>query len=332
MASRSIVWKYFEPLDESRAKCKVCQSTVKTAKNTTNLFAHLRNKHPVENAAAMKEKADAPKSKRQEETQQSIPSLLSSAQPYGRSSAKKQKLDASLLLMLTKDMQPARIVEDDGFRHFVKELDSRYELPSRRTIMRDMLPKVYTDEKQLLMNELMETSFVALTTDIWTSSQTQAYLSVTAHYITRQFQLTSAVLKTVNMTTTHTGENIAAELTKVIYEFSLKGKVVAVVSDNASNMTAAVRILGLRHLPCFAHTLNLIVRAALQETPGVTQLVEKVKTIVEHFHRSVNSSDRLRQVQGQLNLPEVILIIEKSYFFIDLDGGGCLVSKGIYLN
>ena len=45
--------------------------------------------------------------------------------------------------MIVCDLQPTTIVEDRGFRQFVLTLDTRYQLPSRRTIMRDVLPKKY---------------------------------------------------------------------------------------------------------------------------------------------------------------------------------------------
>lgn len=326
MASRSIVWKHFEAFDDSRAKCKICKTVIKTSKNTSNLFSHVKNKHPHESTALEKEKEGPVVKKKKDGTLPTVTSMYAATFPYDKSSAKKQKLDSSLVWMLATDMQPAQVVDDQGFRRFVKDLDPRYELPSRRTIMRDMLPSLYREEIDKLNTELSKTSHVSITTDIWTSSQTQAFLSVTAHYVTDAFELQSAVLRTVHMTTNHTGENIANELTKVIEEFSLREKLVAIVSDNASNMTAAVKLLGIRHLPCFAHTLNLIVRAALQETTGVLALIDKVKTVVEYFHRSVNASDRLRAVQQQQNLPEVIITVyhdlkqhSYSYFMYILD-------------
>ena len=46
----------------------------------------------------------------------------------------------------------------------------------------------------------------------------------------------------------HTGARIAAELEKVIDEHSLHGKVVHIVSDNASNMRKAFELLRLKDM------------------------------------------------------------------------------------
>lgn len=43
--------------------------------------------------------------------------------------------------MICKDFQPFSVVEDDGFKNFIKLLDPRYNLPSRTTL-RDNLLKI----------------------------------------------------------------------------------------------------------------------------------------------------------------------------------------------
>lgn len=171
-----------------------------------------------------------------------------------------------------------------------------------------VLPALYQEKKEELMTKLNETTSVAVTSDIWTSNQTQSYLSVTAHFLDSDINLCSAVLGVVHLIKNHTSDNIADELQIVFQEYSILNKISVIVSDSASNMTAAVKKLSIRHLPCFAHTLNLIVRAAIEETPDMPQLQAKVKRIAEYFHRSVNASDRLRQVQSQQNVSELKLI------------------------
>jgi len=45
--------------------------------------------------------------------------------------------------MLSKDFQPFSIVEDVGFKNFIKLLDPRYDLPSRRTLTDVLLNRQY---------------------------------------------------------------------------------------------------------------------------------------------------------------------------------------------
>ena len=58
-------------------------------------------------------------------------------------------------------------VEDKGFRLFSKNMQPRFDIPSRFTIMRDSL-KLYVKEKEKLKTALRGQR-LCLTTDTWTS-------------------------------------------------------------------------------------------------------------------------------------------------------------------
>jgi hypothetical protein len=63
-------------------------------------------------------------------------------------------------------MQPLSVVENEGFIELVKVLDPRYQLPSRSTITRSLLPKKYERLKDDVKLELAQVKHVALTTDL----------------------------------------------------------------------------------------------------------------------------------------------------------------------
>ena len=65
-----------------------------------------------------------------------------------------------------------------------------------------------------------------------------------------------------------------------------------------------------RHVPCLAHTLNLVVQNALREDDNVHELLTKVKNVVSNFHKSVKASDELRKIQQQLTMPDHKLVQE----------------------
>ncbi|KAJ8933293.1 hypothetical protein NQ314_014121 [Rhamnusium bicolor] len=62
----------------------------------------------------------------------------------------------------------------------------------------------------------------------------------------------------------HTAENLRNELLKSLREWDILKKVHCVITDNAFNITAAIRLTGWTHLPCLAHTINLIVQNDLK--------------------------------------------------------------------
>ncbi|KAF7641585.1 hypothetical protein LDENG_00276790 [Lucifuga dentata] len=147
-------------------------------------------------------------------------------------------------------------------------------------------------------------SAVCLTTDCWTSHATTSFMAVTCHYIEENFMLTSELLDCFSFTDRHTSDNLAAELQRISSEWGVKDKVVACMSDNASNTKGAIKKAGWKHVPCFAHTLNLIVREGLKH---IQDLVTKVKNIVEYVHRSTVATERLRATQQQMGLEQLKL-------------------------
>lgn len=151
---------------------------------------------------------------------------------------------------------------------------------------------------------------IALSTDIWTSRKTEGYLTLTAHFISSEWELKSFVLNTIRIRNSHTGENIKSEIETALDKWGIKHKVSTLVTDNGANIVSAAELLHVRHVPCFAHTLNLIVKDSLKMSAEVTELIKRVKAIVSHFHHSVRASDRLQESQRQHGVAEHKLIID----------------------
>ena len=91
-----------------------------------------------------------------------------------------ERLRMALARIITADELPFRFVEHSGFIDFMAEVEPRFEIPSRVTIVRDCL-KLYIREKESLRKVLMAGQRVCLTTE--TSIQNLNYIYLTAHYI-----------------------------------------------------------------------------------------------------------------------------------------------------
>ena len=158
--------------------------------------------------------------------------------------------------MITMDLQPASIVEDDGFKEFLKVIDPKYAPPSRRTIMRDHLPKLYESKSRELRKELDKIKFCSITTDCWTSRATEGYITVTCHYIREDWEFRSVVLSTSHLKSSHTSENLGKAMKDITDYWGITQKVHCGISDSANNMKRALRLNQWNHLACFAHTIN----------------------------------------------------------------------------
>lgn len=78
-------------------------------------------------------------------------------------------------------------------------------------------------------------------------------------------------------------------------KWGIQAKIHAIVTDNAANMKLAVSRLGWQHLPCMAHTINLVVKDAIKQQ--TEEIRTKAKAIVEYFHRSTSGSDLFKSQQ-----------------------------------
>ena len=137
--------------------------------------------------------------------------------------------------MVVLDYIPLSIVEGDGFRNLMEIVAPDYTVPCRNMI-RSRIVKRYDDEKISLTSELDSADSVSLTTDTWTSSATESYITVTEHHIDSKWEMHGNVLVIRAMPERHTGENIAAKLKSCVSEFGVDQKVSTVVCDNARNI------------------------------------------------------------------------------------------------
>lgn len=98
---------------------------------------------------------------------------------------------------------------------------------------------------------------------------------------------------------------------EMIESWGIANRIVAITTDNAANIKNAVKLLNeefyiekpLIRIPCFAHTLNLVVQNSIIR---ISDTVRKVKSIVELFHISPGALEKLRERQSQFNEPYII--------------------------
>lgn len=128
---------------------------------------------------------------------------------------------------------------------------------------------------------------MTITTDVWTSCATNSYVTITAHHISPNWELRNHVLQTRVFNDSHTGRNIGVLLKEACADWNILDKVPAPLPDNARNIIVA----GLEaemspHLTCFAHTLNLVSKKALQ-VDTVARLQGRVRRVVGFLHCAI---------------------------------------------
>ena len=84
--------------------------------------------------------------------------------------------------------------------------------------------------------------------------------------------------------------------------FDIKNCISAFTTDNASNITKAiVKDLGMTHMPCAGHTLNLSVQAGLK-VASIQTVLGRCRKVVTHFNHSRLHLEELHARQELLGL------------------------------
>ncbi|XP_053548615.1 zinc finger BED domain-containing protein 4-like [Bombina bombina] len=311
---RSSIWIHFVEVGPQKAKCKLCNNILSGQGGTTSNFRrHLQNKHPT--ALLMQVGQEDLAETIQATTIISTPSPKTEASTTSRRGIvvkrprknvrppirpkRERNIDEELTKMIALDLQPFSIVNDKGFRNFLKAIDPSYIFPNRKTLSAIVLPQLYDRIKAELMVKVSNASAVCLTTDCWTSQTNTSFMAVTCHYIDDNFKLVSSLLDCFSVT-----DNLANELKNICEEWGITNKVVACVSDNASNIQAAIRQAGWKHVACFAHSLNLIVMESLKH---IQETVTKVRSVVQYVNTSTVATERLKATQRQMGFEELTL-------------------------
>lgn len=149
----------------------------------------------------------------------------------------------------------------------------------------------------------------------------RSYLGIPAHFI-HEWAMETVVLACKRFRGRHPAMNIVQEYEETVQCFDLGAKIGTIVTDNASKMVAAFNLPGFpmaktpaspdsesegeeedltaepetdpdmyevlpaERTPCFAHTLQLVVKDGLKEAGQVNRVIGKTAKLVSFIHKS----------------------------------------------
>ncbi|XP_003241803.1 zinc finger BED domain-containing protein 1-like [Acyrthosiphon pisum] len=235
--------------------------------------------------------------------QPKIVESLSDIRSYEQGGSKTIAITDALIYMLAKDNLPLSTTEKPGFVHFMRKAAPMYKVPSRKIVTK-LVQSKYEVLSSLVKSKLSNIEYITITADIWTDIiNTTSFLGMTAHFLNNsKLDLESITIGVLELADNHTSDHISEWFEKQLNEWGIqKDKVVNVVTDSGSNIKSAVKktfnTSGVdKHLPCFAHTLNLVTQRSLNDLEDVQNIISKIKGIVTFFKHSVNASDELRKL------------------------------------
>ncbi|EUC60895.1 hypothetical protein RSOL_374600, partial [Rhizoctonia solani AG-3 Rhs1AP] len=237
---------------------------------------------------------------------------------------------------------PFTEIEDEDFQDFLLHLKPAL---SDHLIQADALRnRIFGHagaQRQWLKSYLTSIpGLLAIACDAWTSSNRIAFLAITASWITDQWKHEETLIDFRELRGAHTGQNMAEEVASVISELGIKDKVLALVSDNASNNGTLVAQLAnalgcpssqIRwdsskgHIWCLPHVIHLAVMALLlgiNAIPAGTDVQshidddtlfteEDADNVVAEDDREAHEDDGVKKIDPMINLKSACNKIRK---------------------
>ncbi|XP_067951337.1 E3 SUMO-protein ligase ZBED1-like [Watersipora subatra] len=309
---------------KSPVTCDDCGLKIKRSDcNTTNLFAHLKNHHPLKYDQVKKR----PPGKstyvdKQAPQQTKLQEVWDKKRQYAPEDKAQARITNAITRCLAKDSMPLYTVEKQGFKDLIECLDPRFKMPSRKLFSDKLIPSLYSETKTGVCNQLANITHFSLTTDGWSSIGLTPYLSLTVHYVSPEWDLVTKNLNTVYLPESHTGQKIAETLEELLTQWNLdKSKLVSLTTDNASNMVVAAKILEKPRIGCIGHILDNAIKSATVPKEGknavvdpelheINEAVKACRGLVAVFSSSFQKKRELSEAQKELGVPVKSLITD----------------------
>ena len=133
--------------------------------NTSNLLKHLRAKHVDEYR-----EVDAVMLEKRKLLQPTLRQTLQKTQKLKSTISRAVQITRALAEMLALANLPLSFVDSVGFRRFMEVVEPKYDVPSRTTMVRTVIPEVHDSVKKHVSGLLCNAPVMSFTTDIWSSS------------------------------------------------------------------------------------------------------------------------------------------------------------------
>ena len=311
MSARSAIWNFFKEVvnNSEKAACNSCNQEYSCRGGTTSsLINHLQSKHKnVHEIFLQSKKRPAAASTPSQHQPKSKQAKLEECIPISQE-VLSRKVDDAVVDFLADSGVPFRVVGLDSFKNLMNVANRRVQLKHPKTYSR--LVKVKAEQiKRDLLNiiEAVKTDLncVAFTTDMWTSRSGTPFMSLTVHFIDKDWILHRFTPYVAPFPARHTGMNISIGLDAMIEELGLDNGEWELfsINDNASNVKLGIQLSTyLKQYFCSIHTLELGVKDTFKNVPGMQSVVKKTKAMAKFVHKSTVANEALKNEAKRENV------------------------------
>ncbi|KAL8088333.1 hypothetical protein AgCh_038202 [Apium graveolens] len=332
---KSVVWKDFDRIrfgETCVAVCKHCQK--KLSGSSTSGTSHLRNhlvrcrrrlNHDVVPLVATKGKkkeatvAIASVPFDQEQQTGEVANLVQPKCEYAHSNYgtghlvngnfdhKRSRFDLARMIILHG--YPLQMVEDVGFKIFVRNLQPLFELVTFDGVEGDCM-QIYHKEKQKVSDLLDKLpGKISLSADMWTGKGDAKYLCLTAHCIDDEWQLRKKILNFLLVDPSHTEDMLSDVIMMSLMEWDIDRKLFSMTFDSCptyDNIVCKIRdqlrLSQNNFLICDGQLFevrcaaNLIMHMAQDALAAITEVTDKIRESIRHVKSSQGTQDKFNEM------------------------------------
>ncbi|CAG8657438.1 4612_t:CDS:2, partial [Ambispora gerdemannii] len=170
--------------------------------------------------------------------------------------------------------------------------------------------------------------YISLTTDLWTSHAKQGYIGITASFMDSDFKIYDILLELEYLPYPHIAKHIRDKIQLIIEKWSLQEKVIAIITDNESNMIKAISYLNnITRISCITHTLQLVIG---KELAPVLVFISRAKYL-NWFFTYPKQIERFQTTQTSLNYPKILDAIDQLAIDLSRDQDSTIKKDGCHL-
>lgn len=275
------IWEYFNKLGhvpgykQKRSECKKCGHQLNDSLRPARM--HFRNCSRITSTQKREYFGDTYEGS---DNDTSISTPTSTSSDY-ISRVEQESLELAFAKSVFRCGLFLSLPEMEPIQDLWQQAKPAFKLPSRKKLSEKLLDNVFDETKHSVETLINESINMCLITDGWSDL-------VNEHWTNYILTTPRPVFFTAHPTSDirQNGETIAENIEKVIIEVG-PSKISALVTDNASVMKKAWRLLELRYpkiffLGCISHSLNLLV-GDIMKISWCANILKNAKEIVLYF-------------------------------------------------
>ncbi|KAM5157707.1 zinc finger BED domain-containing protein 6-like [Mantella aurantiaca] len=236
---------------------------------------------------------------------------------YPPNHLKAQSWNRNITELMCEMALPYSFISSKAFHKFMGRADPQYSVPTKSFFSKKAVPQLYEAVCENIVSELKRSAcpYIHITAHVWSGDLAAYYLSLTAHWSVmnpdadQPAERKYAVLSIKRFPKEFTEISIQQELIRQANRWLTAHALSAgfFISNRDFNLVQAIKGANCTYIPCFTHSLNLLVKDFLQSNRYIAGMLAVARKVCGHFIHSARARRILAELQYQNNLPKQCL-------------------------